>query len=103
MTRKEIESAICAHQAILDLMEIDETELSLTQFVFLKYILLEKIAEVAKEARSAGRRAPNGNSIQPSHVSEILDLSPEDVVPGVQNIAQSIFKKNRKIAYRVWS
>ena len=103
MTREEIQSAIRAHQAVLDLMDQPEAKLSLTQFVFLKYILLERITEVAKEARDEGRKALNGNSMQSSHVSEILDTFPEDVIVGVQNIAKSIFKKNRKIAYRAWA
>ncbi len=102
MTREEIQSAVRAHQAVLELMDQPDEALSLAQFVFLKYILLERTVEVAKGARNAGRKAPNGTSIQPSYISEILDSSPEDVVLGVQNIAKSIFKKNRKIAYHVW-
>lgn len=102
MTREEIQSAMRAHQAVLELMDQPEEALSLTQFVFLKYILLEQIVEVARGARNGGRKAPNGNSIQPPHVSEILDSFPEDVIVGVQNIAKSIFKKNRKIVYHIW-
>jgi len=84
-------------------MQIKEEDLSVTQLIFLKYIEWERVDATAKYIRNTGKKMPNGNSVQPSHVSATLDSSPKEVPNGVQNIAKSIFKKNRSLAYRISS
>ena len=101
MNIADIEAAISAYKQVLTLLRTKEESLSLTQLVFKKYIEIEQTAKVATYLRDKKRKLPNGNSIQPSHVSEIIDKPPSDVPTGVVNIAHSIFRKNQKLACRI--
>lgn len=101
MNIENIEATISAHKQALTLLRASEASLSLPQLVFKKYIEIEHTAKVAAYLRESKRKLPNGNSIQPSHVSDYLDKPPADVPIGVVNIGQSIFRKNQKLACRI--
>ena len=102
MNEQNVRDRIKAYQALLALMQQPEGELSLEQLTFRKYIEFEKLADTAKYLRENGRRLANGNSIQPNHVSEILDTLPENLDRGVIRIAQTILGKHRSFAARIW-
>jgi len=101
MNIENIQAMIKAHEQAMKLMRTSEPRLSLTQLVFKKYIEIEHTTKVAAYLRENKRKLPDGKSIQPAHISEMLQSIPDDVPEGVVNIAQSILKNNQKISRHI--
>ena len=101
MKKEEVEAAIKSYQEVLELMNKPEDELSVHELIYLKYIQLENTTKAAKAVREIGKKRPNGNTVQPQYVSEVLSTNSINVPQGVMNIGQSIFKKNQSFSRRI--
>ena len=102
MTPTEVNALVNNYKDALRLLQATEKGMTLNQLVFKKYIEVENASLVAKYVRDKNMKAPNGNSIQQTHIKDILESTPDDVSRGAVNIAQSIFSKNQKLAARIW-
>lgn len=102
MTLEEVKALVNSYKDTLRLLQTTEKGMTLNQLVFKKYIEVENATAVAKYVRDKHINAPNGNSIQQTHIKDILESTPDDVCRGAINIAQSIFLKNQKLAARIW-
>lgn len=98
MNRTEVK-AIASYQALLKLMDEEIQKLTFSQAVFVAYIQKGRVDEAAKYLRKNGMKLPNGNSIQPSHISKTIESKPKDVHSGVVELAQAKLKSNSRAPY----